>query len=113
MIPSPQMMLNALSISLIVLFLHYTSWTGHIFSGIKKLIKPEGKYGIYKAIYGCPVCMSPWYGTAIYFIFINKGIEDYILTIGATCGIAVIYVVLLTVRTACVNYNKHFEGKEK
>lgn len=100
---------NAFIISLIVLFIHFTSFKGHIFSGIKKIIKPQGKYGIYKAIYGCPVCMSPWYGTVIYFLFINKGVADYLLTIGAACGIAVIYVVLLTIRTACVNYNKVFE----
>ncbi len=89
-------MIEAIFISLMVLFIHATSWDGHIFEGIKKIVPPKGKW--YKALYGCPICMTPWWGSVIYWIFFAFSWQHWLLTIGAAAGLAVIYVVLLSIR---------------
>lgn len=102
------MIVNALTISLIVLFIHATTWEGHIFEGVKKLIKPEGK--LYKPIYGCPICMTPWWGSAMYFMTITRrtaeannllfrsDLNEYFLTIGAAAGFSVLWVLLIDIK---------------
>jgi len=91
-----EMVINALIISLIVLFIHATTWDGHIFAGIKKLIKPEGK--LYKPVYGCPICMTPYYGTAIYWLIYGFGIADWTVTVGAAAGFSVLWVLIIDIK---------------
>lgn len=90
------MILQALTISLIVLFLHATTWDGHIFEGIKKLIKPEGKF--YKPIYGCPICMSPWHGTYLYWLLYHISVIDWLVTIFTAAGFAVIWALIIDIK---------------
>lgn len=89
-------MTQALIISFIVLFIHATTWEGHIFEGVKKIIKPEGK--LYKPIYGCPICMCPWWGTVLYLILFNESFKDWFITIGAAAGLSVLYVLLIQIK---------------
>ena len=84
---------QAVVIAMIVLFIHSTTWDGMIFSKVKDLIKPEGI--LYKPVYGCPICMTPWWGTLIYWIFFNVSLQDWLLTIGTAAGISVITITFL------------------
>ena len=88
--------MNALLISLIVLFIHSCTWDGMIFARIKDYIKPKGM--LYKPIYGCPICMTPYYGTLIYLLFINVSFADYIMTIGGASGFSVLWICVLAIR---------------
>jgi hypothetical protein len=87
---------NSLIIALIILFLHATTWDGHIFQKVRKWISED--FNISKPIYNCPICMTPWWGTLIYLIFIHYSFSDYILTIGAASGLSVISVVLIAAK---------------
>lgn len=98
-------------ISLMILFLHATTWEGMIFEGIKKIIKPEGM--LYKAIYGCPICMCPWYGSLIYWLFVGSSMLSWLFTVGAACGLCVIYVVLIDLKDAAIAYIKQQEEYNK
>jgi len=101
------MISNALIIAMIVLFIHSITWDGMIFEKIKDWIKPEGF--LYKPIYGCPICMTPWWGTLIYFLLMNgnlatwQGWQAYLLTIGAAAGFSVISIVMISIRDACLS----------
>lgn len=103
------MVVNALIIAMIVLFIHSTTWEGMIFEGIKKLIKPEGK--LYKPIYGCPICMTPWWGTLIYLILLSQHptLREWFLTIGLACGFSVITVAFLSMRDMAVDISNEIE----
>ncbi|WP_419788894.1 hypothetical protein HDF19_05795 [Mucilaginibacter sp. E4BP6] len=90
------MIQHAFIIAMIVLFIHACSWKGMIFEGIKKLIKPEGH--IYKPIYGCPICMTPYYGTIMYLLFFRLSFVDWLLTIGTAAGMGVISVILIDIK---------------
>jgi hypothetical protein len=96
------MVQHAFLISMIILFLHSCSWQGMIFGGIQEFIHPDE--WISKPIYGCPICQTPWWGTAIYWIFFHIGFCNWILTVGCAAGMAVIWVVLLTLRDGILKY---------
>lgn len=98
------MIQNALAISLIIFFLHATTWDGHIFQGIRNLI--DEKSIISKPIYNCPICMSPWWGTAIYLILFPVSFQDWILTVGVASGLSVISVVLIDLKDYCIAATK-------
>jgi len=87
---------HAFIIAMIVLLIHACSWQGMIFEGVKKLIKPEGH--IYKPIYGCPICMTPYYGTIMYLLFFRLSFVDWLLTIGTAAGMSVISVILIDIK---------------
>jgi len=96
---------NSLIISLIVLFLHATTWEGMIFNAVKNVISPD-KGWLYKPIYGCPICMTPWWGTLIYLIFFPFTWQGWLLTVGGAAGLSVIWVVLVTIRDYCLENSK-------
>lgn len=89
-------MINAVVISLIVLFIHATTWDGHIFSFVRNWIDEKKK--VSKPVYNCPICMCPWYGTLLYVIFFNYSLPDWFLTIGGAAGLCVIYVLIIEIK---------------
>lgn len=115
---------NALIIALIIFAGHAMTWDGQIFSFVRKLID-ENK-SISKPIYSCPICMTPYYGTLIWFLFfrnsafdvssegmvqIYNGVQNWFLTIGAATGMGVIAVILIHVNDYCKS--RTFKDKEK
>lgn len=104
------MLQQASIIALIVLFLHACTWDGMIFSGVKRLIKPELE--ISKPLYGCPICMAFWWGTAIYLLFFGwVSVINWACVIGSACGLSVFSVVAIDVKDYCVNVVQELEGK--
>lgn len=59
---------QALIISLLVLSIHYTMQEGEIFGGLGKWFEKHLPYQIHSPVFDCNVCMSPWYGTALYWL---------------------------------------------
>lgn len=96
-------------ISLIVLFIHATTWEGMIFEKIKDFIKPEGM--LYKPIYGCPICMTPWYGTIMYLVFWRNCLSwsGWFWTVGAAAGLSVLWVCALSLRDWAVTQTNVLE----
>lgn len=90
------MIVIALEISLIILFIHATTWDGHIFSFVRNWIDEKKK--IAKPIYNCPICMTPWYGTALYLVLFKFSFLEWFLTIGVAAGFSVIYVLLIEIK---------------
>lgn len=103
------MIQQAVVISMIILAIHSFTWQGMIFNGIKKLIKPE--WHISKPIYGCPICMTPWWGTLMYAVFFWSGSFyqwiDWLCVVGCATGFSVISVILITLREHCLDNDSH------
>lgn len=96
-----------------VLFLHATTWDGMIFEKIKDYIKPEGM--LYKPIYGCPICMTPWWGSILYLFFYRDCLSwsGWLWTVGAAAGFSVIWVCLLSIRDWAVKQVDIWEEEGK
>jgi len=60
-----------------------------IFGRIRNLNIPEW---MEEPLYGCVVCMTPYYGSAIYWIFLGDGMIEWILVILVSMGIATFFV---------------------
>lgn len=95
----------ALIISLIVLFIHATTWDGQINEWIKKIIDPESM--IAKPIYGCPICMTFWYGSGLYFwIFESYSLLQWLLVVFAAAGFSTLWAILLMIKDALKKEDK-------
>jgi len=95
------MLTSAFIIAFIVYFIKATTWKGMIFHGLieklnwlpKKLKKP---------LFECPICMTPWWGVAIYLIGHYAGLEEFgelsfrrlIFTVFAAAGINTLFLIL-------------------
>jgi hypothetical protein len=85
----------------IVYFIKATTWRGMIFHGVKQKLRnlPEN---IRKPLIECPVCMTPWWGTAIYLTGHYTGITEFrkltaqsvIFTVFTASGINTIFLML-------------------
>ena len=95
-------------ISLIVLFLHATTWDGNIFAGIKTIIKPKGN--LYKPLYGCPICMTPYYGSFIYYLYFYQSWQNWVLTVFTAAGLSVVWVLTIDIKDSIKPLQKLKKG---
>lgn len=62
------MLEKSIIISLLVLSIHYTMQEGEIFEGLGKWFERILPEPIHPAVFVCNVCMSPWYGSLLYWL---------------------------------------------
>lgn len=99
-------MIQPIEVSLIISFIilagHSFTWDGQIFAGLKKLISPSKK--ISKPLYGCPICMTPWWGTLFYIICfsgLDQDLIEWFVVIATATGFSVIWVMLIYIKDYC------------
>jgi hypothetical protein len=68
---------NAILISFLVYFLKVTTWEGMIFEKVGAFT--ERVLGEYwnKPVLGCPICMTPWWGSGVYLAAHFLGIPGF------------------------------------
>lgn len=59
---------KSLIIALLVLSIWYTMQEGEIFEGLGKWFERVLPEQIHPAVFACNVCLSPWYGTVLYWL---------------------------------------------
>lgn len=55
-------------IALLVLSIHYTMQPDEIFGKLGDWLEDHLPDAIHPAVFDCPVCMSPWYGSILYWL---------------------------------------------
>lgn len=63
------MLEHSLIIALLVLSIWYTMQEGEIFAGVGRFFSKVAPSKLHDPLYECPVCMSFWYGSALYGLF--------------------------------------------
>ena len=66
-------------IAFAVLFIHTTTTEGHIFEDVANWLDTKLPDWIIKPLYGCPICMSFWYGSAMYILY--HGFDKWIILV--------------------------------
>lgn len=89
------MLTQAFVIALSVLFIYTTMQEGMIFEKLGNFFKCKLPEILWKPVFDCPICMTPWYGTIIYFILFTFSWKDYLGTIFTAAGIACVFVYFL------------------
>jgi len=87
-------MTTSLLISYAVLFIHATTWEGQIWEDVGNWLDRKLPEWISKPLYGCPICMSFWYGGIILFLFGWQFNVMFVLTVFAAGGVSVINVII-------------------
>jgi len=88
---------HALIISLTVLFVYMICTEGMIFHFVYKWFKTWLPQYLWKPIFSCPICMTPYYGTIIYLILYKISWIDWTFTITTAGGLNCVFVYLLEI----------------
>lgn len=89
------MITNAFIISSVVLFIHVCLWEQMILE--KPGIFMRNKLPVYiaKPLFDCVVCMTPWWGSLIIFLFdLHTTLKVDVLTIAAAGGMSCVNMIL-------------------
>lgn len=81
---------HAFIISLIVLAIHYTMQDGEIFGKLGNWFANHLPHAIHQPVFDCNVCMTPWYGSALYVIIYGMNWQWPVVVIAAM-GLNVLY----------------------
>lgn len=87
-------MIEIFKISLAVFALWYCFLEGEIFGFVQRLQLGN----LSNPLRDCPVCMVPWWGSLIYWIWFAGPLEDYITTIICALGLNAVIVHLFPKR---------------
>jgi len=105
---------HALVISLTILFFYMTMTEGMIFHFLYKWFKTWLPEPLWKPVFSCPICMTPYYGTIIYLILYRISVLDGIFTVLTAGGLNCVFVYLLEIAHNTNPKNgdkKDFDGK--
>lgn len=82
-------MIQIIIIFLLVLSIWYTMQPGEIFGRLGKWLSQNLPPKIHPPVFECNVCMTPWYGSVLYWLLYANGIIDWILTVISAMGMQV------------------------
>lgn len=81
-------------ISLIIFAIWYTMLEGEIFGSLGRWFERTLPGWIQQPLHECPVCMAPYYGTAIYWLAFGVNVRDWLLTVIPAMGLNVVVMRL-------------------
>lgn len=79
--------------SLLVMAIWSTMWEGMIFAFVRKWGEVHlGK--LREPVYDCPICMTFWYGSAIYYLLWRNSWIEWVVVVVAAMGLNAVLVKL-------------------
>lgn len=84
------MLAISFSIAMIVQIIWYSMQDGEIFGFIGNFLQEKLPTKLHNPIFDCPVCMTPWYGTIIYWIIWHNNIKEWIIVVLIAAGINIL-----------------------
>ena len=89
------MITHILVISLCVFSIWYTLQPGEIFGWWGNILSRILPAWLHDPAFECPVCMTAWYGSAVYYLFFFSGSwQDWVLTVIGAMGLSVVILKL-------------------
>lgn len=85
---------RVLIVSFSVFAIWYTMLEGEIFGALGKWFNKHLPIKLHSPVYECPVCMIPYYGTAIYWIVWGNSWQEWFITCVPAMGLNAIIVRL-------------------
>lgn len=81
--------------SFIVFAIWYSMQEGEIFGRLGRWLENLPEW-MHNPVFDCPVCMTPWYGTVIYWIVWGGSVKEWLVVIIAAMGLSAIIVKFWT-----------------
>jgi hypothetical protein len=63
---------------------------GEIFESLGKFLEKHLPKKLHQPVFECNVCMTPWYGSVMYWIIYGHGWEDWLFTIFMAMGLQIV-----------------------
>lgn len=82
-------MIQAITIFLLVLSIWYTMQPGEIFGKLGLRFSQNLPKQLHQPVFECNVCMTPWYGSVLYWLLYGYGVVDWLITVIAAMGLQV------------------------
>lgn len=79
--------------SFIVMAIYASMAEGMIFGKIRIWLSSLNDF-YKKPLYDCPICMTFWYGSAIYWLIWHKSWHEWLITVIAAMGVNAIFYLL-------------------
>lgn len=83
-------MIQIITIFLSVLSIWYTMQPGEIFGKLGLWLGENLPKQIHPPVFECNVCMTPWYGSVLYWALYHHGVVDWLITVIAAMGMQVV-----------------------
>lgn len=80
-------------VAFMVMAIYSTMLYGMIFQ-IVRMKLDKAPHWLQKIIYDCPVCMCPYYGTAIYWLIWGDSVKEWVVVIVAAMGLCSVLIRL-------------------
>lgn len=81
-------------ISFLTMFIWATMLEGNIFGFVRtKWFKNLPEYW-QKPIFDCPICLCPYYGTALYWLIFGYSWQEWLIVIFCAAGVNTVFVKL-------------------
>jgi hypothetical protein len=84
------MLEQSVIIALIVLSIWYTMQEGEIFAGLGRWFEKNLPAKVHPAVFECNVCMSFWYGSALYWILYGHSMVNWLVVVVVAMGINIV-----------------------
>lgn len=84
------MITEAFIIAMLVLCIWYTMQSGEIFSFIGTVLSDNLPYKLHNPVFDCNVCMTPWYGTALYWLIFRHNWIEWLIVVFTAMGINIV-----------------------
>lgn len=85
---SGEIFIKAISVALMILFIHASTWPGMIMSWVRKALYSLPLW-LKKPLYQCPICMTSIWGVVLWFM--DVAFIQYLLVVG---GIITVFIML-------------------
>ena len=83
-------------IALLVDAIHYTLQHGEIFGGLGDWFHDHLPEAVHAPVFDCNVCMTPWYGSGLYWLIWNGSVKEWAIVIITAMGLNAILNRLTT-----------------
>jgi hypothetical protein len=83
-------MIQIIIVFLLVLSIWYTMQPGEIFGKLGLWLGVKLPANLHPPVFECNVCMTPWYGSVIYWLLFHNDVADWIVTVIAAMGMQVV-----------------------
>lgn len=82
-------MIQTVTIFLLVLSVWYTMQPGEIFGRLGLWLGEHLPKQIHQPVFECNVCMTPWYGSIIYWLVYGNSVIDWLITVFSAMGMQI------------------------
>lgn len=88
-----KLLMQAFIVSFLTMFIWATMLEGMIFGKVRVWFSNLKEF-YQKPLFDCPICLCPYYGTAIYWLLFGNNWKEWLIVIFIAAGINTVYVKL-------------------